>query len=88
MGNISSIPGHDCLLKAVGHNADLVAFRGDSFFQFHALPLYNLNFPVAPAVITYPKTTDQVAAIVRCAADHNYEVQAYSGGHSYGNYGR
>ncbi|KAJ5812063.1 hypothetical protein N7474_008364 [Penicillium riverlandense] len=87
MGNLSSIPGHDCLLKAVSHNADLVAFRGDPFFQFHALPLYNLNLPVAPAVIMYPKTTDQVAAIVRCAAEYNYKVQAHSGGHSYGNYG-
>lgn len=32
-------------------------------------------------------SSQQVADIVRCAADNEYPVQARSGGHSYGNYG-
>lgn len=32
-------------------------------------------------------SSQQVAAVVKCAADNRYPVQAKSGGHSYGNYG-
>ncbi|KAJ5096037.1 hypothetical protein NUU61_005393 [Penicillium alfredii] len=87
MGHAHSIPGHDCFLAAVGNNTNLVAFPGEPFFPLRNLPLYNLNLPVAPAVITSPKTADQVSKIVRCADANGYKVQAYSGGHSYGNYG-
>lgn len=86
MGIIQSIPGHDCLLAAVGYDASLVTFRTDAFFAWD-VPLYNLNFPVYPVVLTYPKTTDQVADIVSCAVDNGYKVQARSGGHSYANHG-
>ncbi|KAJ5579888.1 uncharacterized protein N7459_005873 [Penicillium hispanicum] len=86
MGNASSTAVHDCLLAAVDHNTDLAAFRGDSLFQSH-IPLYNLNFPVVPTAIIFPETSEQVAEVVRCAASNGSKVQAYSGGHSYGNYG-
>lgn len=86
MGNTHSIAGHDCFLAAVGNSSDLVAFPGDPMSGSRS-PVYNLNFPVAPAVLTYPKTSEQVAEIVRCAASNGYKVQARSGGHSYGNYG-
>jgi hypothetical protein len=86
MGNIQSIPGHDCFLAAVGHNSSLVTFRTQAFFALH-VPLYNLNFPVTPVVLTYPKTSGQVADIVSCAVDYGYKVQARSGGHSYANHG-
>lgn len=87
MGNSNSLPGRSCFLSAVGNNTDLVDFRGDILYEIRGLPSYNLACPVLPSVITYPKTTQQVAEIVRCAAESNYKVQAYSGGHSYGNYG-
>jgi hypothetical protein len=32
-------------------------------------------------------SSQQVADIVKCAAENGYPVQARSGGHSYGNYG-
>ncbi|KAJ5090652.1 hypothetical protein N7532_009336 [Penicillium argentinense] len=83
MGNAPSIPGHDCLLAAVAYNPSKIAFRG----SLRITPLYNLDFPVVPTAITYPDTNEQVAEIVRCAADNGYKVQARSGGHSYGNYG-
>ena len=86
MGNYPSTTGHNCFLAAVGHNTDLVAFRDDPFFRLQ-IPLYNLNLPVVPAVITFPETSSQVAEVVRCAETNGYKVQAYSGGHSYGNYG-
>ncbi|KAJ5778171.1 hypothetical protein N7520_001417 [Penicillium odoratum] len=86
MGAAHSSVVHDCLLSAVGNNSNLLAFQGD--FRFNSeIPLYNLEFPVVPTAITYPETTEQVAAIVKCAAHHDLKVQARSGGHSYANYG-
>ncbi|KAJ9489608.1 hypothetical protein VN97_g3665 [Penicillium thymicola] len=87
MGNTSSVAGRECFMAAVGGNPAMATFRGDPLYEFRALPSYNLAMPVHPAVITYPNTTSQIAEIVRCAVERNYRVQAYSGGHSYGNYG-
>lgn len=63
-----------------------VAFAGDPFYQAADVNRYNLNIPVTPAAVTFPTSSQQVAAIVKCAADNGYHVQARSGGHSYGNY--
>lgn len=87
MGNAQSIPGHDCLLAAVGHKPSLVAFQGDTFFHLRMPHVYNLDRPVTPIAVTFPENSEQVANIVQCAADTGYKVQARSGGHSYGNYG-
>jgi FAD/FMN-containing dehydrogenase len=65
-----------------------VAFKGDLFYQFTAVKPYNLDIPITPAAVTFPKTKEQVSAIVKCAAAGGYKVQARSGGHSYGNYGK
>lgn len=86
MGIGHSSLARDCLLAAVGNNSALLSFKDDPFFHAH-IPLYNLNLPVVPAAITYPESSQQVADIVRCGAKYDYKVQAYSGGHSYGNYG-
>jgi FAD/FMN-containing dehydrogenase len=83
MGNSQSIFGHACFLAAVSNDASRVAFRG----SLQLPPVYNLDIPVVPAAITYPKSTDEVADIVRCAVQHDYKVQARSGGHSYANHG-
>ena len=64
-----------------------VAFPGDPFYQLVDVNRYNLNIPVTPAAVTFPTSSQQVAAVVKCAADNGYPVQAKSGGHSYGNYG-
>jgi FAD/FMN-containing dehydrogenase len=64
-----------------------VAFAGDPFYQVADVKRYNLNIPVTPAAVTFPTSSHQVAAIVKCAADNGYHVQAKSGGHSYANYG-
>lgn len=64
-----------------------VAFAGDMFYQSSAVNPYNLNIPITPAAVTFPTSSQQVAAVVKCAADNGYYVQAKSGGHSYGNYG-
>lgn len=73
-----------CLQYALTDSGS-VAFPGDLFYQ-QEVNRYNLNIPVTPAALTYPISSDQVAAIVKCAADNNYPVQSRSGGHSYGNY--
>ncbi|KAJ5895180.1 hypothetical protein N7495_006871 [Penicillium taxi] len=85
MGNTPSVV-RDCLLAAVGNNPALVNFQNDTFFDLNT-PLYNLNYPVVPTAITYPENSYQVAEIVKCAARNGLKVQAYSGGHSYANYG-
>ncbi|KAA8650822.1 hypothetical protein EYZ11_006203 [Aspergillus tanneri] len=77
----------NCLTAAVDHDATLVALDGDLLYELHAVKPYNLNFPVTPAAVTFPKTSQQVAGVVRCASTHGYKVQAKSGGHSYANYG-
>ncbi|EAW10293.1 FAD-binding oxidoreductase [Aspergillus clavatus NRRL 1] len=87
MGNAGSIVGRGCLLSALGGDRALVAFRGDVSFRNLTAHEYNLNIPVTPVAITFPKTAGQVADIIKCAVEHDYKVQAVSGGHSYGNYG-
>jgi hypothetical protein len=64
-----------------------VAFPGDLFYQVVDMNRYNLNIHVTPAAVTFPTSSQQVAAVVKCAANNGYPVQAKSGGHSYGNYG-
>ncbi|KAJ6605849.1 hypothetical protein B0H10DRAFT_1957082 [Mycena sp. CBHHK59/15] len=49
---------------------------------------YNTNIPVIPAAVTRPTTSAEVAQIVQCAVASAVKVQARSGGHSYGNYGK
>ena len=76
-----------CLSSAVNGGGS-VAFPSDPFYQISDVSPYNLNIAVTPAAVTFPASSAQVAAIVKCAADRGYHVQAKSGGHSYGNYGR
>ena len=87
MGNTPSSPGAHCLLHALGGNSRLVFFPDYPFYEQIIVKPFNLNFPVTPAAVAFPETSEQVAAIVRCAADGGYKVQAKSGGHSYGNFG-
>ncbi|TVY58928.1 Berberine bridge enzyme-like protein [Lachnellula cervina] len=85
MGQGGSSPQAKCLLSAVGGNADLVAFPTKPLYQLLDVHPYNLDISVAPIAVTYPKTADQVAAIVACAGS-DFKVQARGGGHSYANY--
>lgn len=88
MGNTTSIGVvRDCLTSAVGGFAAHVAFQDTLLYQTSAVKPYNLNVPVTPAAVTYPQSANEVAAIVKCASDYDYKVQARSGGHSFGNFG-
>jgi FAD/FMN-containing dehydrogenase len=55
--------------------------------QATAVQPFNQNLPVTPAAVTFPKSREEVAAVVQCAAEHGYRVQAKGGGHSYANHG-
>lgn len=72
--------------KAVGGDRELYALPGNPLYAIKDVKLYNLSIPVKPAAVTYPKTAQQVAAIIKCAVDAGLKVQARSGGHSYANY--
>jgi FAD/FMN-containing dehydrogenase len=87
MGNTTSIAaaGRDCLISAVGPAN--VAFQDQLLYQTTAVQPYNLNIPVTPAAVTYPQSAEEIAAVVKCASEYGYKVQARSGGHSFGNYG-
>ncbi|KAE8356261.1 hypothetical protein BDV28DRAFT_154740 [Aspergillus coremiiformis] len=87
MGNAVSVPGHDCLVSAVGGNGLQVQVQGQSLLGLHGVHAYNLNFPVKPAAVTFPETPQQVADIVKCATQYGYKIQARSGGHSFANFG-
>lgn len=76
----------ECLLAAVGGNSSLVAFPSQPDYSAIVAP-YNLDFPVVPTAVAFPDSAVQVAALVDCAVDAGYKVQAKSGGHSSANYG-
>lgn len=75
-----------CLKYALTDSGQ-VAFAGDLLYQVNDVKPYNLNTPITPAAVTFPTSSQQVAAVVKCAAENGYPVQPKSGGHSYGNYG-
>ncbi|KAE8343130.1 hypothetical protein BDV24DRAFT_161943 [Aspergillus arachidicola] len=87
MGNAPSSPAHQCLLSAVGNDSSLLAFPSQPFYESAAANPYNLNWPVYPAAVASPKTSEQVADIVKCAVEYDHKVQAKSGGRSYANFG-
>jgi hypothetical protein len=83
MGNASSSPAQKCLQSAVKD----VVFKSDPLFQLAHVKPYNLGIPSTPAAVTYPKTTEEIGKIVKCAVDSSLKVQPRCGGHSYANYG-
>ncbi|KAL8388240.1 hypothetical protein RB595_009367 [Gaeumannomyces hyphopodioides] len=62
------------------------AFNGDPLYQVAWVKPYNLDSSAAvnPVAVVRPRTVEQVAGIVKCAAADEKKVQAKSGGHSYG----
>jgi len=85
IGAVSLSPEH-CLLNALPSNS--VAFPAQRFFQWTDVRSCNLDLSITPTAITYPQTNEHVAAIIRCAREFEIKVQARSGGHSFGNYGK
>lgn len=77
----------DCLLKAVDGQTSQVKFADETNFQQTDVRPYNLNLPYEPFAVTYPKSTNQTAGIVQCAALYGRKVQARGGGHDYRNKG-
>ncbi|QDS74848.1 hypothetical protein FKW77_003035 [Venturia effusa] len=86
MGQGQSSAGglQDCLTSAVGSGN--LAVPSKPFYQQTDVKPYNLDIHVHPVAVTYPQTNEDVAAIVRCAKEHEAKVQPRSGGHSYGNF--
>ncbi|CAG8126920.1 unnamed protein product [Penicillium olsonii] len=75
---------YSCLRNVFTHDEG-IALPGEPFYRTWA-KRYNLNIPVTPAAVTFPESSQQVAAVVKCAAEHKFPVQAKSGGHGYANH--
>ena len=88
MGSSQSTPRAlvESISKALGGDTTLFAFPSKALFKDHDAKPYNQDIPTKPAVVTYPKTTAQVAAIVKVAVEAGLKVQPRCGGHSYANY--
>jgi len=87
MGNTSSSVVDQCLATALGGNSpNQFATSKTPLWQLSHVHPWNLDVDVSPAAITYPRTAEQVAAVVKCAADNGLKVQPRSGGHSYQNF--
>ena len=71
---------------ALGNNASLYALPNHLLYLEEHVKRYNLDVKTTPAAVTYPKTTAQVAAIVKVAVENGLKVQPRSGGHSYANF--
>ena len=71
---------------ALDNDESLFAFPSTLLYQEEYVKPYNLDFKTKPAAVTFPKTTAQVAAIVKAAAKSGLSVQPKSGGHSYANF--
>jgi hypothetical protein len=87
MGSPTSASIHQGLLAALNGQDHLVAFPNKLLYLFEDAKPYNLDYPIVPAAVTYPKTPEQIAKIVGYASTANLKVQVRSGGHSYANYG-
>ena len=83
MGSGASTPIRDCLDAVCANRLDCVRYPGDGLFISWAIP-FNLEFPVVPAAVIRPRTTNDVSGAVKCASENGFKVQARSGGHSYG----
>jgi hypothetical protein len=77
-----------CLEKAVGGDKSRVAWKTKFLFDLLDVHRYNLYYDTDPAAIVYPLDAKEISALVTCAAKAKVPVQARSGGHSFGNYGR
>jgi FAD/FMN-containing dehydrogenase len=86
MGNVASSGFEKSLLKSIPKK--LVALPSKDDYQFADVKPYNHEIKTAPVAVTYPTNPEQVQAIIKCANKWNMKVQARSGGHSYGNYGK
>jgi hypothetical protein len=71
---------------ALDNDESLYAFPGKLLYEEEYVKPYNLDFKTKPAAVTFPKTTAQVAAVVKAATKFGFKVQAKSGGHSYANF--
>ena len=85
MGNSPSSPLESCLTNALTSRADF-SLPNDLFYQLSAVKPYNTAFSITPAAVTRPRSANEVAAVVKCAADQGLKVQPRSGGHSYADF--
>lgn len=80
-----SVEIHQSLQACLASRGVPTSFNSSSDWTALTKP-YNLRLEYLPAVVTLPKTPQQVSDSVTCAAAAGVKVQARSGGHSYGSF--
>ncbi|KAL5320988.1 hypothetical protein ACEPPN_011798 [Leptodophora sp. 'Broadleaf-Isolate-01'] len=58
------------IASTLGNDGDLYAFPGDPLYKLRDARPYNLDIQVRPVAVAYPRTREQVAAVVRCAVEN------------------
>jgi hypothetical protein len=77
----------EALLRAVSGIRRCVVFPEQSGYRAANVGC-NLEVSIKPTAITFPQKLEHIQNIVKVASRFSLHVQARSGGHSYGNYGR
>ncbi|KIY64917.1 Glucooligosaccharide oxidase [Cylindrobasidium torrendii FP15055 ss-10] len=80
---VALVTAQSSLQGALSDAGVFTIYPGDSGFDSASAP-FNLRYDtVEPVAVTYPSTTDEVAAVVALGHSNNLNVVARSGGHSY-----
>ncbi|KAJ7035579.1 hypothetical protein C8F04DRAFT_511931 [Mycena alexandri] len=95
MGQTTSLPAASqagsplqlCLNNVFASSTGSVAYPQSVFYQLADVHIYNQAYPITPAAVTKPATSQDISKIVQCASASGVKVQPRSGGHSYANYG-
>ncbi|TWU73200.1 hypothetical protein ED733_004375 [Metarhizium rileyi] len=87
MGNGQSTALQQCLETVCHGRHGCLGYPSDALYQVEWVRAYNQAVHVTPVAVIRPKSAEEVAAAVKCAAQNKVRVQAKSGGHSYANYG-
>lgn len=85
-----SMPGsalQQCLDRVFESSHSSLSYPQHRFFHLTAVRPWNRNVHIVPAAVTRPQTSEDISAVVRCAARQGVKVQPRSGGHSFGGYG-
>lgn len=82
-GNEDDFALRECIAEAVKGDSAKAQFSNETDFLVNDVKPFNLNLQWTPFAITYPDTSEEVAAVVSGASDSGRKVQTRSGGRDF-----